>query len=350
MMDDNDNSEKGYLYILGVKDIDLPVSKIGRTARDPSVRCAEINHSSTGDFLWEVTYQIAVNDCLKLESLVHSKLSPLRQKRREFFNLGPDDAIRAVQSILLSAPEIREVTTAQIHEIASVPSKANTLHRQPATRTRKDFTYAHLLDGFTETLGVKGRPFGQLNRPVFGISDGREGVQWNLAIYPKDDKAQVGVNLEGMKYRDWPIAKLIKSEMENPALVHIIPHMQDAESITVQFVRDAWQATSRPSIREEYIGGREYSLFELTADLWHEILVEALDCLDQNRNYLGRARQLVTPVRKSNPNAQREVMQVSPHLRIWTPIVPNGDLLEELSSAIDLLMPIHGWASKASET
>lgn len=44
----------GYVYILGVKDIDLPVCKIGMTRRNPFDRCREINKSSTGDFIWEV--------------------------------------------------------------------------------------------------------------------------------------------------------------------------------------------------------------------------------------------------------------------------------------------------------
>ena len=42
---------EGYVYILEVKDIVLPVCKIGMTTRTPNKRCAEINNSSTGDFI-----------------------------------------------------------------------------------------------------------------------------------------------------------------------------------------------------------------------------------------------------------------------------------------------------------
>ncbi len=78
---------KGYVYILEVKDIVLPVCKIGMTSRSPHERCAEINNSSTGDFVWSLAYHIAVDNCKILESLVHSKLVPLRQRGREFFNI-----------------------------------------------------------------------------------------------------------------------------------------------------------------------------------------------------------------------------------------------------------------------
>jgi hypothetical protein len=346
-MEDYSDAEEGYLYILGVKDIELPVSKIGRTVRDPAVRCAEINQSSTGDFLWEVAHKITVNDCRKLEYLVHAKLSPLRQKRREFFNIYPDDAIRAVQSILSSAPGVREIVNIEIQEKNTDVPRRNLRPYKQSTRTSHDTTYAHILDGFTESLGVKGRPFGQLNKPVFGISDGCEGVQWNLAIYPNDGEARVGVNLEGMKYRGWPIATLIKSELETPVFPKLVPHLRNPENIHLRFVRDAWQVNSRPDIREEYLGGREFRLSDLTADLWRKILIEAIGCLNKDRNYLGRGRQAVTLLRKAGSVAE-SMMWVSPHLTIWTPIDPARDSLEGVSSAIESLRPIHEWASTVS--
>lgn len=48
------NADSGYVYILGVRDMGLPVCKIGMTTRNPGARCQEINDSFTGDFLWEV--------------------------------------------------------------------------------------------------------------------------------------------------------------------------------------------------------------------------------------------------------------------------------------------------------
>lgn len=338
---------EGFLYVLGVKDIDLPVSKIGKTTRDPAVRCAEINQSATGDFLWEVVHQIAISDCHRLESLVHEKLSPFRQRGREFFNISTDKAVRAIQSILLSEPGIREIILPAIrNEVNEVPRR--TRRRTQPTYTSRDTIYVHLLDGFTNLLGVKGRPFGQLSRPYFGISDGREGVQWNLVIYRNEGKARVGVNLEGMEYRGWPIATLISAELEVPTLLQLIPELDAPENITLQFTRDAWQVTARPHILEEFLGGREYRLSEVTAGLWRKILEEALACLDRDRDYRGRGLQAVTRVRRSVPDTEPTYMKVSPHLTIWTPVGASSDSLDELSSAIDRLRPIHRWASEVS--
>jgi hypothetical protein len=97
------------VYVLEVQDIMLPVCKVGMTTRDPKTRCGEINAGSTGDFRWEVVHEWPVNDCRGFESLVHEKLRPLRQKGKEFFNLTPDDAITAIQSILDNQADISTV-------------------------------------------------------------------------------------------------------------------------------------------------------------------------------------------------------------------------------------------------
>jgi hypothetical protein len=341
--------EEGYLYVLGVKDIDLPVCKIGKTTRDPVVRCAEINQSSTGDFLWEVMHSLTVNDCHTFESLVHSKLVPLRQRGREFFNIHPDDAIVAIRSILESTAHLKVITIAEDLKRDLIVPPRHIRPRKKSSRPGKDTTYAHLLDGFTQFLNIKGRPFGQLNKPEFGVSDGREGVQWNLKIYPDDNRAHVGVNLEGMAYQDWPIASLIQSELAVPTLPALARNLANPESITVRFARDAWQVTSRPYIAEQLIGGREYPLSELTEAAWRAILDEAIRCLDAAKGYRGRARQEVTRIRNARPEASTTDMDVSPHLTIWSTIDPSLDSPDELLSAIELLKPVHAWAVKASD-
>jgi len=107
-MNQTDNTE-GFVYILEVSDIILPVCKTEMTAKTPQERCNQINNSSTGDFIWTVAHSIYVSDCQKLESLLHSKLKPLRQKGREFFNLSAEDANKALLSIFKSQSEIREI-------------------------------------------------------------------------------------------------------------------------------------------------------------------------------------------------------------------------------------------------
>ena len=106
----------GYVYILEVRDIDLPVCKIGRTSKTPQERCADINRSSTGDFLWQVAYEFAVSDCNRFERLVHKKLEPLRQKGREFFNVSADVAHNAIRSILDGQIEIQEKDPLELGE------------------------------------------------------------------------------------------------------------------------------------------------------------------------------------------------------------------------------------------
>ena len=113
-MSEADDKAKGYVYILEVKDIVLPVCKIGRTTRSPYQRCAEINNSSTGDFIWSVAHYIAVDNCKAYESLVHSKLAPLRQKGREFFNINVEDANNALISILESQQTLKQIQTNEV--------------------------------------------------------------------------------------------------------------------------------------------------------------------------------------------------------------------------------------------
>ena len=71
---------------------------------------------------------------------------------------------------------------------------------------------------FRDVFGCRGREFGSLSRGVLGISDGNEGVQWNAGYYPRDDEVWLGVNLEGMKYDDWPRAGRLPETNRCPAL------------------------------------------------------------------------------------------------------------------------------------
>lgn len=345
-MTDFDLGAKGYLYVLSVKDIDLPVCKIGMTSRDPAARCAEINKSSTGDFIWEVVHHLSVNDCRKLESLVHQKLAPLRQKRREFFNLYPDDAVRAIKSIIDAQSEIIEIASGEL-EISPCGEDQEIVTRpRDSSRRSEAAEFAQLMDSFTEFLAIKGRPFGQLNRPIFGISDGKEGVQWNLAIYPEDRLARIGVNLEGMQYIGWPIAKFILAELESSTIQELTAKLVDPGSIIVRFVRDAWQVSSRPIIREEHLAGREIPISEMDVATWNATLIQALGCLNKERNYRGRGRQEVTILKKSGSSESKRDMEVSPHLNIWTAVSLDESPIAHLPSAIERLTRVHEWVSR----
>ena len=67
---------------------------------------------------------------------------------------------------------------------------------------------AALKSCFRDVFGGRGGDVGSPCRGVLGISDGNEGVQWNAGYYPRDGAVWLGVNLEGMKYDDWPVARL----------------------------------------------------------------------------------------------------------------------------------------------
>jgi len=340
----------GYVYILGVKDIDLPVCKIGMTRRNPFDRCREINKSSTGDFIWEVANHVTVNDCKALESLVHMKLEPLRQRNREFFNINTDVAYTAMRSILDSQSEVIEISLEEgdvsDHEI-STPTKSR---RSQKIQFRKiDSEYAEILQSFTSLTNCKGRPFGQLNKPFFGMSDGNEGVQWNIAIFTETQKARLGVNLEGKKYRNWPIATFILSELQNPGFDGLRAKLENPNCIYVRFMRDAWQVTSRPSIVEQLIGGREIPISEIDPPLWYSMLGEALDCLNEAKEYRGRNEQVVTLANQPKKGPRSRSMEVSPHLTIWTPINLSGDVMAELVAGLKRLQPVHDWISKVTQ-
>ena len=76
---------------------------------------------------------------------------------------------------------------------------------------------------FRDIVGCPGRHFGSPSPGVLGISDGNEGVQWNAGDRPGDGFVWLGVNLEGMQYDDWPVARLIEREISRPLLLTRYP-------------------------------------------------------------------------------------------------------------------------------
>ncbi|ASJ75344.1 GIY-YIG nuclease family protein [Granulosicoccus antarcticus] len=336
-MDSVEAVTSGYVYILEVKDIQLPVCKIGMTTRTPSKRCSEINKSSTGDFIWAVAHSVTVDDCRKLESLIHAKLSPLRQKGREFFSLNADDAYQAMISILDSQSEI---TRAELKDesIATSPNSAPSPKMEKASFKKIDSEYAELLQQFSSLLQVKGRPFGQLNRPMFGMSDGNQGVQWNLAVIPETGEVKLGVNLEGSeKTGKWLISPFILSE---PDIEQVKALAEDKDSVHIRFTRDAWQGAARLDIVEEFLGGGEVRLAELDSTHWGAVLKEALTCLDEKNNFRKRKVGQTVTLKSDGRRVEKDI---SPHLTIWTPVSMDGDIEKNLKEKIRQMTPIYNW-------
>lgn len=206
------------------------------------------------------------------------------------------------------------------------------------------FIHELAMNAFQSILKIEGQCFGQLNRSFLGMSDGVDGVQWNIAISRDTNEAYVGINLEGKAYDNWPISKFILSELKEPTIEKIKSIC--AGDIIIRFTRDAWQITSRPAIDEEFIGGKKHILSECDTESWKCILIEALKCLNKERNYLGRATQVVTLKRKPKNGEQIREMQVSPHLTICSALYLEGDVTGNIQKAIEELQPVHDWVSK----
>jgi len=344
-MDESADDNSGYVYVLEVKDIVLPVCKIGMTTKTPYERCDEINSSSTGDFIWSVAHYIAVDDCKKLESLVHSKLSPLRQKGREFFNINADDANAAIISILANQTEIKKLNVETIMP-SNIKTTSKNKTRTPKYKFKRIYSkYAELLQLFTSVLNVKGRPFGQLNQPTFGMSDGNKGVQWNLGVNTKTDEIRLGVNLEGSaKTGKWLITQFV---LNRPSIEGIKSRIANPKDVTLRFARDAWQGPSRLNIREKLLGGREYPLSDINQEIWSSILAEALTCLDKDKNYRGRReKQSVT----LESDGRKLTKDISPHLTIWTLLDIEGNLETNMREKLVELQPVYDWVVEACQT
>lgn len=200
------------------------------------------------------------------------------------------------------------------------------------------FEYASI--AMKKIFGAEGVKFGSPSQGDIGMSDGNKGIQWNIGIEFETGRTTVGVNLEGMKYQDWPIGKFIKRESRDQSLFAVFKQL-DRDDLLIRFSRDAWQVQARPTIEENIIGGREYSTRELALLQWEIMLDEALGCLDASKNHKGRARQQVTL-----KNGTSRIMEVSPHFRVYT-IIPSNALdseseaLHAFSEAKMALLPIY---------
>lgn len=143
-------------------------------------------------------------------------------------------------------------------------------------------------------FGEDARPFGSATLGWGGLSDGNEGVQWNAGFDPRAGERWIGVNLEGMKYDGWPVARLITRELSRPLLHDHIERMRDTAGIRVIWTRDYWQATSRPRILEKYIEPTPILLDALTPGAWRQALSGARECLEFHGREVRRGTQLVT--------------------------------------------------------
>lgn len=94
----------GFVYILLNPAFPRHV-KIGRTARNPQERVSELSRQTgvPDDFI--VLYDEIVADAEQVEGLLHSRFGAYRTKKnKEFFQISPKEAIKALQEMALRFP------------------------------------------------------------------------------------------------------------------------------------------------------------------------------------------------------------------------------------------------------
>lgn len=212
---------------------------------------------------------------------------------------------------------------------------------QPTNNTKFNFNEDIIMQAFRSHFNIEPRPFGQKTSTVSGYSDDKKGVQWNIAINSETGNVSLGVNLEGMKYNDWPITNLLLKERNDASLVNL-KTTKGADKILVKMTRDAWQAASRPPIKERDIAPKGLLLSNLTTDIWNNIIEESLGCLNKMNGYKGRGRQVVSRIRSGDTKE----MDVSPHLGFRVTITESEptnieSFLIDLKNAQDILMPLY---------
>jgi hypothetical protein len=188
--------------------------------------------------------------------------------------------------------------------------------------------------------------FGSVSLGWLGVCDGAEGVQWNTWLHRGEHAAYVGVNLEGMKYDGWPIARFIEREFRYPRLFDVVQQLVAPQSIQMIFQRDAWRFASRPAIEERHIGLSGRAVTEIRADGWKRTLQEAYECLDPHRGHRHRGRQTVTT------KSGRVELSVSPHLqfrqRISDVANEQPEWASRLRRAKEALQPLYDYVKEQS--
>jgi hypothetical protein len=185
-----------------------------------------------------------------------------------------------------------------------------------------------------EVTTSNGIPFGSPTDKYQGLSDGNNGVQWNVGIEKTTCTIRFGINLEGKKYLDWPILRFIERELMNNDILKLLKSLNN-DRIMIGLYRDAWQVRTRLDIEEKIISGNEIKAIEIDLFQWEKMLKESLECLDNRKKYRGRASQIVTL-----KSGEKRMMQVSPHLAIFIAIP--FDELENQNRIVKYLFTIKG--------
>lgn len=204
-----------------------------------------------------------------------------------------------------------------------------------------------LASAFAKAFG-RPVPFRSLEIGVLGFSDGTDGTQWNCWYNVESQKAFVGVNLEGIGYPGWPLAVLIRRELQRP-LIFCVLDCVDAQRVEVRLWRDVWIAGRKHRSLGDTLPPTPLLVSNLSAAGWRRALLAARACTGGSR-LLGFGRQdIVLRVSRKTIRGAR----VSPHLQfktlLWeTEPTTAAARAAAISRARRLLHPIHVFVRERS--
>lgn len=193
-------------------------------------------------------------------------------------------------------------------------------------------------EAFGRVLRLPGESFGSASLHWGGLHTGYKGVQWNVGFDPRTGERWVGVNLEGLRYDGWPLARLIRSEQRKPTLLDLIRAEPDLREVRLRMTREHWAGRNRIHLESIADG----ALGELSAGEWRRILAEARKCLSSSAG--GRATSTYQPLGGDAPVNT----DLTPHLAFRLIDRAVDDWTQFIRIGVDRLEPLFEWTDELS--
>lgn len=188
---------------------------------------------------------------------------------------------------------------------------------------------------FRRVLRRDGTPFGSSALRWGGMHDATEGVQWNAGMDPRLPERWVSVNLEGLRYDGWPLARLIRKEMLRPTLPALALGSTRLATVRMSMDREFW--TGRNRVHWESIA--DLPLADITESEWRRVLSEARNCLASP----GGGRSRASFVSKTGAQVFAES---TPHLAFRVTASEVDDWERFIRDGFDCLDPLYDWTEK----
>lgn len=193
-----------------------------------------------------------------------------------------------------------------------------------------------IADAFERVFRCGGTPFGSSALRWGGMHDGAEGVQWNVGMDPRLPERWVSVNLEGLKYDGWPLARLIAKEMRRPTLPALVSVSPRLGAVRMLMRREFW--TGRNRVHREQVA--DLPLSNITEPEWRHVLSEARNCLASSSG--GRGRATFVPKTGGAPVSA----EMTPHLAFRVTAVEVDDWERFIRDGLDRLDPLYEWTAE----